>query len=178
MFGRGSPDILNNNYRRERAFCHRRPLRGQGEGMKLKTRVKLTVFFLVALVVVLNTGIITAYISGSLKENAVQSIQSVNQQTLITFDNLLDSFGTMSQLPLMDREIYEILNKDYEKDYEDKVRRFYLYRDMDTIDGKLYAEMFYRNEYVYSVTLIPFNADVVYSKQRFCKTARDRKSVV
>ena len=44
-------------------------------------------------------------------------------------------------------------NKDYEKDYEDKVRRFYLYRDMDTIDGKLYAEMFYRNEYVYSVTL-------------------------
>ncbi|WP_418578042.1 cache domain-containing sensor histidine kinase [Hungatella sp.] len=140
--------------------------------MKLKTRVKLTVFFLVALVVVLNTGIITAYISGSLKENAVQSIQSVNQQTLITFDNLLDSFGTMSQLPLMDREIYEILNKDYEKDYEDKVRRFYLYRDMDTIDGKLYAEMFYRNEYVYSVTLIPFNTDVVYSKQRFCKTAR------
>ena len=91
MSGRGKPDILNNNYRRERAFCHRRPLRGQGEGMKLKTRVKLTVFFLVALVVVLNTGIITAYISGSLKENAVQSIQSVNQQTLITFDNLLDS---------------------------------------------------------------------------------------
>ena len=57
MSGRGKPDILNNNYRRERAFCHRRPLRGQGEGMKLKTRVKLTVFFLVALVVVLNTGI-------------------------------------------------------------------------------------------------------------------------
>ena len=105
--------------------------------MKLKTRVKLTVFFLVALVVVLNTGIITAYISGSLKENAVQSIQSVNQQTLITFDNLLDSFGTMSQLPLMDREIYEILNKDYAKASEDKVRRFYLYRDMDTSDGKL-----------------------------------------
>lgn len=139
--------------------------------MKLKTRMRWLTFGMVALAVLLNTTIIVMYIFGSLKNNAFQSVRSVSQQTLITFDNLLDSFDTMSQLPLMDNEIFEILNKDYDA-CEGNTKKFQMYKDMDTVAAKLYMEMFYKNNYVYSVTIIPFNTDLIYSKQRYSRPVK------
>lgn len=136
--------------------------------MKLKTRMKLLTFVLIFIVVLLNTATIILFLSGSLKKNATQSVKSVNAQTLITFDNLLDSFETMSQLPLMDSDIFKILNKNYD-DYEKVERKYKKYQDQDYVTAKLYMEMFYKNNYVYSVTIIPFNSDLVYSKQRFSR---------
>lgn len=131
--------------------------------MKLKTRVKMLVSILVAIVVILNTTTIIGYISNSLKSNAVHSINYVSNQTLITFTNLLDSVETFSQLPLMDSEIFAIMNKKYSDSSKDKYEK---YKDMDVVQSKLYSEMFYKNKYVYSATIIPFNTDIVYSKQR------------
>lgn len=139
--------------------------------LKLKTRMRMITFVMLAVVIILNTATIVLYISSSLKENASQSVRSVSQQTLITFDNLLDSFDTMSQLPLMDNGIFEILNKDYEA-CDVKERKFQMYQDMDTVTAKIYMEMFYKNNYVYSVTIIPFNTDLIYSKQRYCRPVK------
>ena len=133
--------------------------------MKLKTRIKIAMIAMLIIVVLLNTAIILFYISNSLKRNAEQSMESVNQQKMITVENLLDTFVTLTQKPLIDETILGILKNDY-KEYPEESRRFYMYQDIDTMNERLYTEMFYKNEYIYAVTLYAEGRQYAYSKQR------------
>lgn len=139
--------------------------------MGLKARMRFATFLMITVVVILNTLIILLFISSSLKKNALLSIQSVNQQTLLTFNNVLDSFVNMSHYPLMDEEMNQIINRDYQSLPPNEIK-FQKFKDQDTITSKLYSDMFYKNQYVYSVTLIPMNSDLIYSKQRIGKAAK------
>ena len=133
--------------------------------MKLKTRIKIAMIVMLIIVVALNTAIILFYISNSLMKNAEQSMESVNQQKMITVENLLDTFVTLTQKPLIDETILGILKNDY-AEYPEGSRRFYMYQDIDTMNERLYTEMFYKNEYIYAVTLYTEEPRYAYSKQR------------
>lgn len=141
-------------------------------GMRLKTRIRGIMIAMLILVVALNTAIILFYIAGSLKETAEQSMRSVNEQKMITIENLMDTFVTLTQKPLIDDTILEILKRDYEE-YPEQNRKFYMYKDRDAMDERLYTEMFYKNEYIYAVTLFSENEEYVYSKQRSGKGVLD-----
>lgn len=140
--------------------------------MKLKTRFKIAMIGMLTVVVVLNTATILFYISSSLKDNAAQSMESVNEQKMVTIENLLDTFVTLTQKPLIDETILEILRKDYSEIPEEK-RRYLQYQDIDKMQDRLYTEMFYKNEYIYAVTLFQTNGERVYYKQRSSKGLLD-----
>jgi len=133
--------------------------------LKLKTRIKIAIITILATVLALNTLIILFYISDSLKRNSEHAMQSINQQKMITFENLMDNFVTLTQKPLIDDSILEILRKDYTK-FPEENRRFIQYQDYDTMDERLYTEMFYKNEYIYAVTIFLEDDNRIYSKQR------------
>lgn len=141
-------------------------------GLRLKTRIRVMMIAVLILVVALNTAIILFYIAGSLKETAEQSMHSVNEQKMITIENLMDTFVTLTQKPLIDDTALEILKKDYEE-YPEQNRKFYMYQDRDVMDERLYTEMFYKNEYIYAVTIFTENQEDVYSKQRSGKGVLD-----
>ena len=140
--------------------------------MKLKTRFKIAMLIMLLIVVVLNTSIILLYITESLKENSEQYMQSLNEQKKITAENLMDTFVTMTQKPLIDDTMLSILKKEYHE-YPEKSRRFYMYQDIDIMNERLYTEMFYKNEYIYAVTLFKENDGGIYSKQRSGKGILD-----
>lgn len=134
--------------------------------MKFRTRILLICFIVVVGVVVLNTTILTFYVSDSLKENAIKSSQAVNKQTLIAFDNLITSLDNLSQIPIMDEVVFKVLDGSYEQ-YPEDMKKFQMYRDSDKVSAKLYTSILYNNEYINSVTLIPFNSPLIYSKNRY-----------
>lgn len=142
------------------------------KGMKLKTRFRIAIIMLLAVVVVLYTAIILFYTSSTLKSNARMSMQSVNEQKMITVENLLDTFVTLTQKPLIDDSILNILKKDY-NEYPEEGRKYIMYQDMDDMDERLYTEMFYKNEYIYAVTLFTADQERVYYKQRSGKGVED-----
>lgn len=134
--------------------------------MKFRTRILLVCLVVVIGVVILNTTILMVYVSNSLKENAVKSSQAVNKQSLIVFDNLMTSLDNLSQVPIMDEEVFKILDGSYEQ-YPEDMKKFQMYRDSDKVSEKLYTSIFYNNKYINSVTLIPFNSSMIYSKNRY-----------
>lgn len=140
--------------------------------MKLKTRIKITFMGMLAIVLALNTAIILFYVSDSLKKSAKEAMQSVNKQRMITMDHLFDTFVTLTQKPLIDDTILEILRKDY-SEYPEKNRKYYQYKDQDVMSERLYTEMFYKNEYIYAVTILVDNGKRIYSKQRSGKGVLD-----
>ena len=133
--------------------------------MKLKTRIKIAFIAIMSIVLALNTAIILFYISDSLKKNAEASMESINEQKMITIENLMDTFVTLTQKPLIDDTILAVLKRDYST-YPEEKQRFYRYQDMSIMDERLYAEMFYKNEYIYAVTILLGDGERTYSKQR------------
>ncbi len=140
--------------------------------MKLKTRFKLAMLVMLVVVVILNTSIILFYITESSKESTELYMQSVNEQKMITAENLMDTFVTFTQKPVIDDIILTILKKDY-NEYSKKNKRYYVYQDIDIMNERLYTEMFYKNEYIYAVTLFRIDSSYIYSKQRSGKGVLD-----
>lgn len=133
--------------------------------MKLKTRFKIAIIIMILSVAIMNMAIVSFYISNSLKKNSEQAMHSINKQKMITIENLLDSFVTMTQKPLIDESMMDILVKEYEEKPNTSVR-YQMYEDIDLMGERLYSEMYYRNEYIYGVTIFAANDGRTYYKQR------------
>lgn len=133
--------------------------------MRLKTRIQLICFVMAAVVVTLSAAIMIVYISNSLKDDTENSVKAVNRQTLLALSNVVDSMDVSSRLPILDPDIYRILQMDYSI-YPESMRRYYEYADRDLVEARLYSNIYYQYSYINSITIIPTNSNNIIFKQR------------
>ena len=136
--------------------------------MKLKTRIKISMVGIIAVMVAIYTAIIMGYLVGAYRKDMENSMGFVNEQKLITMNSLMNTFVTITEKPLFDDVILTVLRRDY-NEFPTESRAFQQYQDFEAVNAQLYTEMFYENEYIYAITLFGFNTDTAYNKQRVWK---------
>lgn len=136
--------------------------------MKLKTRIKISMVGIIAVMVVIYNAIIMGYLVGAYRKDMENSMGFVNEQKLITMNSLMNTFVTITEKPLFDDVILTVLRRDY-NEFPAESRAFQQYLDFEAVNAQLYTEMFYENEYIYAITLFGFNSDTTYTKQRVGK---------
>ena len=133
--------------------------------MKLKTRIKISMVGIMAAMVAIYTAIILGSTIQTYRRDMEDSLRSVGEQKLMTMDSLMNTMVTITEKPLFDNTILSILRKSAE-DYRQAQTGYQQYLDYETVNARLYTEMFYENEYVYSITLFGFHTETAYTKQR------------
>lgn len=136
--------------------------------MKFKTRIKVSMVGIIVAMVMIYTAIILGYTIQTYRRDMEDSLRSVNEQKLITLDSLMNTMVTITEKPLFDNTILSILRKDA-ADYKNAQTGYQQYLDFETVNARLYTEMFYEAEYIYAITLFGFHTNTAYTKQRIGK---------
>ena len=142
-----------------------RILQNRRGSMKLKTRIKISMVGIMAAMVAIYTAIILGSTIQTYRRDMEDSLRSVGEQKLMTMDSLMNTMVTITEKPLFDNTILSILRKSAE-DYRQAQTGYQQYLDYETVNARLYTEMFYENEYVYAITLFGFHTETAYTKQR------------
>lgn len=100
------------------------------------------------------------YSSNTLYEKVVISSRESNEQIAKNIDSFLTSLSKISEFPSLDDTISSILRKDYSGSENRFVE---ILNDVEDANASLYKGVFYMNEYIGSVTVIPNNMDYVFN---------------
>lgn len=132
--------------------------------MNYRTRMNFISILFIGVILVLNTLIISIFVSEHLKNNAKSATEAVEKQRMMVVEQVFDEVATMTQKPMINNQILQVLQADYSQ-IDDRQQSAIDNEIAKTVDDFFYTDMFYKNNYVYAVTLFPFNRSEVYYKQ-------------
>lgn len=107
------------------------------------------------------SAIVLSYLNKTLEEEITNSFHNINKQMTVNVDNFLKGIAKISEIPFYDKDIKEILTKDYDT-YE--YPEYEKIQDHYKIVDEFYKTIFLFSEYVDSVDLYPNNSDMIYTK--------------
>lgn len=129
--------------------------------MKLKNKILISYIFIILFCVIIVGLTFFKYFEEVISDKIMLSIKQSNDQVLISMDNLLENISKLTETPNTQRDIYNILIKNYSG-----VETYQLYSDIDQVNALLYDRIFFFNDLVDSVLLIPYNMDYFFWKTK------------
>lgn len=128
--------------------------------LSLKKKLLFSYILLIVIPLVILGFYSYYYFSNTLYEKVVISSQESNAQIVKNIDNFLTSLSKISEFPSLDDTVSSILRKDYTKSENRFVE---ILSDVEDANASLYKGVFYMNEYIGSVTVVPNNIDYVFN---------------
>ncbi|EPR14048.1 sensor histidine kinase [Ruminiclostridium papyrosolvens] len=128
--------------------------------LSLKKKLLFSYILLIVIPLVILGFYSYYYFSNTLYEKVVISSQESNAQIVKNIDNFLTSLSKISEFPSLDDTVSSILRKDYSKSENKFVE---ILNDVEAANASLYKGVFYMNEYIGSVTVVPNNIDYVFN---------------
>lgn len=128
--------------------------------LSLKKKLLFSYILLIVIPLVILGFYTYYYFSNTLYEKVVISSRESNEQIVKNIDNFLTNLSKISEFPSLDDTISSILRKDYS---ESENRFVEILDDVEDANASLYKGVFYMNEYIGSVTVVPNNMDYVFN---------------
>ena len=128
--------------------------------LSLKKKLLFTYILLIIIPLVILGFYSYYYFSNTLYEKVIISSRESNEQIVKNIDNFLTSLSKISEFPSLDDTISSILRKDYSESENKFVE---ILSDVEDANASLYKGVFYMNEYIGSVTVVPNNIDYVFN---------------
>lgn len=128
--------------------------------LSLKKKLLFSYILLIVIPLVILGFYTYYYFSNTLYEKVVLSSRESNEQIVKNIDNFLTNLSKISEFPSLDDTISSILRKDYS---ESENRFVEILDDVEDANASLYKGVFYMNEYIGSVTVVPNNMDYVFN---------------
>lgn len=128
--------------------------------MSLKKKLLFSYILLIVIPLVILGFYTYFYFSNTLYEKVVISSRESNEQIVKNIDNFLTNLSKISEFPSLDDTISSILRKHYSKTENRFVE---ILDDVEDANTSLYKGVFYMNEYIGSVTVVPNNMDYVFN---------------
>ncbi len=128
--------------------------------LSLKKKLLFSYILLIVIPLVILGFYTYYYFSNTLYEKVVISSRESNEQIVKNIDNFLTNLSKISEFPSLDDTISTILRKDYS---ESENRFVEILDDVEDANASLYKGVFYMNEYIGSVTVVPNNMDYVFN---------------
>ena len=128
--------------------------------LSLKKKLLFSYILLIVIPLVILGFYTYYYFSNTLYEKVVISSRESNEQIVKNIDNFLTNLTKISEFPSLDDTISSILRKDYS---QSENRFVEILDDVEAANASLYKGVFYMNEYIGSVTVVPNNMDYVFN---------------
>ena len=123
----------------------------------LKTKILEGYIVIIVLVILLIAVLLSCFLHNYINENIYLNMQNHNQRVEKALKYHFDDIIKLSEYPYTDGEVLGILRKNYESGGSEEIEKM---NDNSRLSTLLYKHVFYMNEYIESVWLVPANKKI------------------
>ena len=123
----------------------------------LKTKILEGYIVIIVLVILLIAVLLSCFLHNYINENIYLNMQNHNQRVEKALKYHFDDIIKLSEYPYTDGEVLGILRKNYESGGSGEIEKM---NDNSRLSTLLYKHVFYMNEYIESVWLVPANKKI------------------
>lgn len=123
----------------------------------LKTKILEGYIVIIVLVILLIAVLLSCFLHNYINENIYFNMQNHNQRVEKALKYHFDDIIKLSEYPYTDGEVLGILRKNYESGGSEEIEKM---NDNSRLSTLLYKHVFYMNEYIESVWLVPANKKI------------------
>lgn len=124
----------------------------------LKTKILEGYIVIIVLVILLISVLLSCFLHNYINENIYLNMQNHNQRVEKALKYHFDDIIKLSEYPYTDGEVLEILRKNYRDSGSEEIEKM---NDNSRLSTLLYKHIFYMNEYIESVWLVPSNKNII-----------------
>lgn len=123
----------------------------------LKAKILEGYIVIIVLVILLIAVLLSCFLHNYINENIYLNMQNHNQRVEKALKYHFDDIIKLSEYPYTDGEVLGILRKNYESGGSEEIEKM---NDNSRLSTLLYKHVFYMNEYIESVWLVPANKKI------------------
>lgn len=124
----------------------------------LKTKILEGYFIIIFLFILLISMLLSYFLHNYINENIYSNMQNHNQRVEKALKYHFDDIIKLSEYPYTDSSVLEILRKSYGESGAEEIEKM---NDNARLSSLLYKHIFYMNEYIESVWLVPANKSMI-----------------
>ena len=129
-------------------------LKEKQKNSTLRTKILEGYLAMILLFTLLLSFLLSYFLHNYINENVYANMLNHNRQVENSLDYLLDDLVRLSEYPYTDKEVLDILQKNYGADNSSQIEKV---NDISTLNSLIYKHVFYMNKYIESVWIIPSN---------------------
>ena len=124
----------------------------------LKIKILEGYFIIIFLFILLISMLLSYFLHNYINENIYSNMQNHNQRVEKALKYHFDDIIKLSEYPYTDSSVLEILRKSYGESGAEEIEKM---NDNARLSSLLYKHIFYMNEYIESVWLVPANKNMI-----------------